>query len=803
MSSNALRVVPVVDGLGEGPGSSGSGCTCLCVCEDRIFIGKSNGCVDMYRILAQTQPAMIPTVGFVQSIDLSTKKSVVSIVSSGGHFVCISGDNAYSFDWNDSDSLPALLQKVVSTVAIRETSRGDSEPIRVAVALIRRKIVTFVGSKSSGFQVDGGEISTGSDVLTDSVWFNDWIIAGSSRAYVSVSPFGDRTVRDILDADGCVSISILKSTNEVLLVGQDGLGIFMTVQSDGLTPAPRNTVAIEASDAKISIVGTYLVSVSGEQGRVEVFSLTSNEPKLIQSINLPSSAIASSHSFSASIGVPVVAGSVMYLLITVPFESQLKKLIESGKIQDALELVNYQFSAGPVRNSALKLFHNQVGWKQFNQGDYSIAFIHLTLGLEEGDIDRVLTCLEKESDVRMKIIAASAESVINFLTNVRGTSTSLKKNIDAVLFQVMSESELVLFIENEELGLPFSEARAALLERNYPLALSKLYEKTGDFANAGNVLCEKVPETAKALIDLVCMHFEKFDKSFIVSVIQKLIHQNLDIRPVLGRLDDPVSVLETCTVPVTALAVKRQALEWLADSDGRAREKLVEFLIADRDIESLERFVLKFKLDYRTSCFRQLDERDPSLSLVQMLLLGHEGKHREAFIRFPERGEEFIDRISGVKEGVGGNRIDLLLLFAAVLFDHHEHEKGTDVLLRNKNDFIKSSPSLGSKIVEIIPSDLVLTEPLIEMLKKINRAISSTMRSATIDEIMSSYSFLNTYSEWSNIRQSQPVIVTEENSLCKICNQNVITQNHLSSIAVLPSGAGVAHPTCCLVETQI
>ena len=774
MSSNALRVVPVVDGVTDGNDSARSGCTCLCVSDDLIFLGRSNGCIDMYQVLAQSQPAMIPTVAFVRSVDLGTKKEISSIVSVSSDVVCISGENAYSFRSVETCAQkPNLLLKGASAVAVEERSdQFVGNPTRLAIATTKKKIVTYELSGGSGGSLTGEEISTGSDVLTRLVWFNNWIIGGSDRAYISVNPFGDRTVRDIFPVDNCVSISILRSTNEVLLVGQEGLGIFMSVQVEGLCPAPRNTVAIGQADARISVVGTYLVSVSGAEGSVEVFSLTSNEPKLIQMINLPSCGIACASLTGRSIGVPVVAGPVLYLLITVPFESQLKKLVEGGKIEEALELVNYQFSAGPVRNSALELFHNQVGWKLFHQGDFSIAFIHLTLGLQDGDIQKVVTAANGG--------VIETESLVNFLVNNRSTvanNSPLLRQIDRLLFELMSESDLVAFIEKyAHESATFPEDASEILAHKR-LAFAKLIEVSGgDISLATTALCEGLPETAAPLIALIRLHFERIEEISII--LRKLLKLNLlDDFSILLRCRDPVALLDDCSL-------KRPALEWLVAQghEGSSKSALVKlFLSEERDIPALQDLVVSIGLTEIDNLSD--DENSDEISLLRMLLLHNQGKDREALLRFPQLGERFIEKMNGEEK--------LRILFASVLFELNQHEIAVALLVKHQQGLLKTFDA--SRIIQIIPSDLKLTKPLIDMLKELNRAVQNKHRSSIVSENLSSFGFLSTYCEWSNYRQTQPLAVTQD-SLCVICSQKLLVQQGTSSIASLP--AGVAHPQC-------
>ena len=775
MTSNALRVVPVVDGVGDVSSGNQGSCSFVCVNNDNIFVGYANGSVGCYKVSSQLQSVTIPTVSFLKSVDLGTKKPVVSLVSVGSSVVALSNECAFAF--SVSTSSPAtLLYKGACALTIQEQSGKTAEYPPVAVSTYKRRLIIF-GHTSSGYVQDPNEISTGTDTVSKLVWFNQWIVGASSRSYISVSAAGDRSVRDIFPVDTTACIAVLKSSNEVLLVGQDGLGIFMNVQSEGLTPAPRNTVTISHHDASICVLGTYLVSLSSQEGVVDVFSLTSNDSKLIQTINLPSSGIACSNSFSTSAGLPVVAGSVLYLLITVPYDSQLKKLVEAGKLEEALEMVNYQFPPSAERDRALKDFHRQVGWKLFNQGDYSVAFVHFGLGLSTAsDLDPLF----KRWESAPESLKTANEAMTSFLKNIRAsiarTDAELKTRTESLLIVLLSGSELVDFIKSG-LSLSLDEAKTVLASKS-PVGLALILEQHGQLVDAIQILESTLPGSQRELIETLTRNFADLPLAVITAAVQRLAHVDAEgLVPLIVRMNDPIILIDSVDGSKKCVL---EALEILAAGNEAALSRLITIAVKANDFETVSSLVLKHKLT-------SLPELDgvPEAIFTRMLLLGNEGNHRNALLLSSDLGEQYIARVADSLSMKG----NLLVLLASVLFESNQYAKACKILLTHETDLQCVKVSL---LIETIPSNLRLDRDMIEFLKRLNRRHRNAARDATIAENLQSFRFLNTFSEWSAFRQSKPVLVTEE-SACSICGLEISAK--LQSVAVLPSSA-VVHPSC-------
>ena len=778
MSTNALRVVPVVDGIGDAASGSGTHCTSICVNNQNVFLGRANGTIDCYKISSQAQPISIPTAEHLNLVDTGTKKPIVSMASSGFTVVALSMENVYFFP-STADKAPTLLYKGAVAIAVQEQTVGAARYPQIVISTPKRKLVVLSHNGSSYVQ-ESGEISTGADMIIKLAWLNAWVIGASARSYVSVSPSGDRELRDVMLVDSGAAISILKATNEVLLVGQDGLGIFMNVQSDGLFPAPRNTISVNHEDIAVSVLGTYLVLTAPIEGLVDVYPLTTNDPKLIQTINLPSTAIACTNSFSTGIGLASVAGSVLYLLITVPFESQSKKLIDGGNYEEALELVNYHFTPGEERDSRIRDFHRQVGWKLFKDSEFKIAFVHFNLCMRGSDVIEVISHwksnLKSNESVRIPLAA--------FLRGQRvlaGTDKTLLSEIETVLLQLLSDQDLVDYVRSHEIALSLSQVKTSVTS---PVALALVLEKNGAIKEAVSVLSDHLPSTSSDLIHMLSLHHAQLDDATVESTVAALVkHQAGDeaIKSLILQLKNSIDIIKVIDSPV----ITKGVLATLATTSTEALNRLLELSISEVDSVTVENLILSRRVDDESWLEKM---KLGNFDFARMLLLGNCGKVREALIAYPEHGERYITTVAGTDDQA---HVNLVMLLCSVLFEHGENDKALSFLLSNQ-DLVSAPPAKPSRIVEILPADLAMSVPLIVLLKRINREFRNRARDASIKENLNSFKFLNTYSEWSAFRQSKPVTVSEE-SMCAICMQSV-TDRH-NAVAALPNGS-VVHPTC-------
>lgn len=756
MTSNALRVVPVIDGVGE------AGSTCICVNNNRVYLGHNDGSISCYKI-STTQSVTIPTVELELCLDTGSKKAISQLSSVGSVLVALCNEAVYLFTGGSGPTV--LVSKGALAVTVQEQSKLDNP--KIAVSLIKRRILIFGKSFAQERQ-----ISLSSDVLK-LVWFNQWIVGATVSSYISVDP-ETSTVRDVMPIDASSSMTILKSSNEILLTGQDGLGIFMNVSAEGLSPAPRNTISISHPDASICVLGQYLVCLSAQDGAVDVFSLTassSNETKLIQTINLPSSGYVATMSFSVSVGIPVVAGSVLYLLITVPFESQLNKLVDTGKLEEALEFVNYQFPPGTERDLALKKFHQKVAWKLWNDSQFSVSFVHFSLSATEEDVRKLIAIQPCPAREPMGI----------FLRGFKSSpmcSDPFKKEIDLLLIELLESDELIELVLDFSWCVALPEARESLMSK-CPIALALLLEKQGFFEEAIKLLVTNLPKSSRYLSEILGRHIEEVDDIGLTGkAVAGLVQAACpDVDFLIIRYKDPIQLLEILSSDKANAEVVRSVLWALSRTNTDALQRLLQQVVSEKKSEELEKIIIENNL-------KELNfDISTDFVFARMLLLANQGRVRDAFLLSPPDGERLIESLSLQTE-----KGKLVLLLAAVLFERNMTESAVGLIVRNEK--LLSSSVRASELIKVVPDDLVMSEEFIVFLKRFNRHIQNKCRNSIVQEHQQSFKFLSTYTEWSDLRQTKPCVVNE-GSVCSICSVRLGS----GMIAMLPNG-NTAHTDC-------
>ena len=791
---STLRIVPVVDGIGEAGTGSSDYCTCICVNNYMVFVGRFDGTIERYQVTSPNQPVSVPTVNLLSKVDTGSKRPINSIQSVGNCLLALSGDVLYFIHCSFEKS-PSTFMKGVVAFAFREDSLDQTEYPSIVISSIKKKLLVY-HYDNGAYVPDDAEISTGVDLVSRIVWLNSWIVGASSRSYLAVSPFSaDRLVRDILPVDNAPTIGMIRQSNELILTGHEGLGIFLNIHaspSDFPTPAPRSTVPLDSHEPLvISALGNYMVALTPSDGSVNVFTLVNaNDTKLVQAINLPGSCTAGLCSNNDYIGV--VSGPVMYLLIPVPFETQFKKLIEQKKFQEALEVINYQYpSESEKKQSAISMFHKEVGWSQIKDGNFAVAFVHFSLffsrNFDMDALEKLFKFIRDSSHAQDSAICTSfLQSQRNVLTSSSSSPLApLMSQLDSVLIHLLSQSnqhdELIAFLRQPNLYVDASTVRATVGESD-PFVLALIMEKEGDVEGAIELLLKldqshsqhviellnrpTIPDSRKAhYLNSLLSSAAFVDKARLVGVIRSLLDEESKLS-VFGSLEKFRPDLAS------------EILVDLAPTDLVARNRIVAHFVETNNIQGIENLISEYGA--------QLQQFLPrgKFPFCDMLILGKEGKHKEAFQIDPSRAEEYIER-QPIDQ-----RPDLYLVMISVLFDNKDFPRAISLIEKNLSNF-----KAPSRLVQLIPPDYVVDRKILDLLRSKFHDLTLRKRSSIVEENLGSYAFLNTYSEWSKSRQTNPVVVGED-SVCAVCNQPVSDQFHrLSAVAVLPNST-IAHPAC-------
>ena len=808
---STLRIVPVVDGIGEAGTGVLEYCTCISVNKSLVFAGRSDGTIEMYQVISPNQPVSVPTVNLLSKVDTSSRRPIVSIQSVGNAVLALTGDSLF-FVSTSFDKSPTLFMKGVAAYALREDSLDELDYPSIVISTTKKRLLVY-HFDGKAYIPDETEISTGNDLVVRIVWLNSWIVCASSRSYMAVSPFSDtRSLRELLPVDNAPTIGVIRQSNELILTGHEGLGIFLNVHaspSDFPTPAPRSTVPLDSHEPlAISMLGNYMVAITPSDGSVNVFTLVNaNDTKLVQSISLPGSCIAGICTSNDHIGV--VSGPVMYLLIPVPFETQFKKLIEQKKFQEALEVINYQYPSDSLKKqTAISNFHKEIAWSQFMDGNFSVAFVHFSLYFSRTtnfeELSKLINFFNNDCRELLNVVGTKTDLIdvaiatcLPFLQSQRNVliSTNLEQGlkilneIDSVMIQLFSRSkqhdELIAFLSQETLSVDPSTVRTIVGDSD-PFVVALILQKEGDVKGALQILLNKESVApGNFVLDLMDKNFESLTEEERTDFLSKVLSQNPNE---LNR--EKVCHLLTALTPtsrekiflslrITDANFSIEILHQLASRDEAARRVLVSQLVAENKIEAIEELIQEYGSQLKNFL---PDEKFP---FCRMLLLGKEGKHKEALQIDPNRGEEYINRQPAHTQS------DLYLILVSVFFERKDSSSAIGVIEQQMECFLRSP----SRLIQIIPPDYAMDKKFLNLLRKMYNELILRMRSSVVEENLGSYSFLNTYAEWSKNRQSNPVVIRED-TICAVCNQPVTDQFHrLSAVAVLPNSS-IAHPTC-------
>jgi hypothetical protein len=792
----------VVDGITESPDGSLTRCESVCASRNDIYVGRSNGKIDRFVVSSNTRPVIIPTVEYASEIDCGTRRPVSHVCCVGDTFACLSGDSVYVSDRLFS-SQPIQLCKGVSAFAVHDDP-SSTRPAIVVASTRKRLTIYEYSSKDQKYVTAGSEISLSTDTVTKLIWFNGWVIGCTSKTYFSVSPYGDGVVRDIFPIDQWASIGLIRNSNEVIVTGHDGLGIFLNMHAspyEAPSPAPRNTLAIDQTQEESSLIsiGSYFLTIQPTEGDVSVFTL-GNDLKQVQSFSLPHSVITPTY-FDSQCGVPVIAGPVMYLLVPVPFGTQFKKLVDAKLFSDALELINYQFSDPIEKQKAIQDFHRHLGWSEFRDLNFPLAFLHFNLcGVDSAlkEIGELLPLFEQNGAGLKKLLGVESPDLAyatfsQFLQSQRqlviasGAQFPLER-LELMIIDLMNRlaqsGEIEFFLRDDNLHVSAEQVREILA--NSP-AMAAVLEREGKIEAALEIL-ESGSEDG--LLRFVNKHSKVIPADKLVSVTARLVSRIPQFSDELYQVITSIpteSALSILTPLMASSALAKECMRRLALTTPVALIEYAKYLSSAGAVIELEELVLS-GTPKSLKCISELEQmipQTPEWTLTRMFLFGLQDDHRSALLVNPQRGAEYID---AMEKRASINRSGMYTTLLGILFEAGEYQKGVDILEAHVSIF-EAAPS---KVLAVIPTDCPVTPKLITVLNRLNNAIRIAHRKAVVRENLSSYSFLKTYSKWAKSRQFPGTLVTCD-SLCGVCNQSF--PESITGVFVLPNGTP-AHAKC-------
>ncbi|KAF4658225.1 hypothetical protein FOZ61_005755 [Perkinsus olseni] len=441
-SSSAVRLFGLVQGSRVG-----DPITAMCSPQASVFyVGYKSGLLERYFVSSSPSSGEIVAI-ITAKINIPGKRPIDNIwacetkstAGSGGHIFSLCNGNLYLLP-STLDTSGSIICRSVKCAAPQQ-GRGDEDGLPdIVVCTTKGRVLIYSYAESSGGYrnaASGGGTSMMSEICGMNeapdgvVWWQGWIILAGGRSgrggssYLAASSV-DGSVRELCPIDGPASLTLIPEANEVLLTGQEGLGIFISLpepqrQSAGEVPHPAARNNIQYSEGvELCLLERFIISASPMDGTVDIYSIW--DQKLVQSLTLPEPVMALGASpttieeaaledmdtgrwmgvrskwFDAVVLKHVslcclgTASGSVYGLVPIPFHVQLKRLIVGMKIEPAFDLLNAMYPigggaiAGEARAKAMDLLHRDAGWQLFSNLQFSQALQHLS-SLRDSELD--------------------------------------------------------------------------------------------------------------------------------------------------------------------------------------------------------------------------------------------------------------------------------------------------------------------------------------------------------------------------------------------------------------------------------
>ncbi|CAD7925907.1 unnamed protein product [Amoebophrya sp. A120] len=264
----------------------------------------------------------------------------------------------------------------------------DSDDIANLKYELYQEIPLAAGSSSARNQADPKE-RTGPQLCR---WHKSSIIVGFKREYVLVNQ-DDGTVRDIFQLDGkSIPRVLVLPHDEVLLLHQDKVGLFFNVHTG--QPSTKHTVEFKDTLLHLNTKTPQYILGTSRTG-IEVFSVRDQSCK--QTLLYLQEHGFSDNNFGQNLtcvsdgnkrlflGASGASKNQVFCLSEIPLRTQLAKLLEEERRQDALDLLTAHLAgsdthADPAkRHLELQNFHEKAGWVFFAKLKFELAFHHFAL----------------------------------------------------------------------------------------------------------------------------------------------------------------------------------------------------------------------------------------------------------------------------------------------------------------------------------------------------------------------------------------------------------------------------------------
>ncbi|KAL5267139.1 hypothetical protein ACHWQZ_G004241 [Mnemiopsis leidyi] len=357
----AFDLLPVLDY--KSPSGSP---TCVTVAGNDVYVGYSTGHVRHFLVSSSTS-ANGRTKYQVRYLDemIGSKKSISKILVAPtiARIIGLAENQVFvgdMFSMVGAQSYGRSTPKSVTFISVNEAS--TSYDLEIAVCQARKKSVLLMMVTSERF-ITKLEIGNLQAVPQKVLWHGSVLLL-AYEGYYSVYNLMSRTELELFPYNTTTTSPLMKTLGEgEIYMNGDGLGMIVNESGD----VCRAPIAWINQPKFVCYSKPYIVGIS--QTSIQVYSLLDQQLKQKSGFNDASSA----SDFNGNIFI--VTEEQIYMLLPIPAEEQVERLIDSGNLDQAMALAEETLgSMTRSKSSRLKALRQRAANMYWTRGELEEAF---------------------------------------------------------------------------------------------------------------------------------------------------------------------------------------------------------------------------------------------------------------------------------------------------------------------------------------------------------------------------------------------------------------------------------------------
>ncbi|KAK3864441.1 hypothetical protein Pcinc_029874 [Petrolisthes cinctipes] len=481
-----------------------------------LYLGSDDSVVVHYLVEERTHDTtgkIVYSTSKISQKNLTTKKAVTQLktASALGRVMVLSDGNLYLLDsdvLNTIGSGPKI--KNVAVFCVNENP-NTLDPFTVQLCVGKRRCIQVCSLHEDRVSLLK-EIST-PEPVSMAMDGNYVCVAGQGQYCVLNVETGSS--QDLFPYDHITVYPHVKriAKEEFLLAGPGNLGMFVTAAGISERPPIQWTEEISA----VSYYHPYIITITSQF--IRIYSLIDQQLK--QTLHFAGGELVGN--FDGQLYV--AASSCVSCLMPQPWTMQVEALMESERVEEAVELAEHSGAVGMSqeqyqhlcrtllqRAGFVKLAHAEFSQAQeyFSRGAVDIReLLCLFPGLlpESVEFIRSQPPLHHMADIsqamqgdQIKVQEAKA-FLLNYLLQCRQQDPhSFRVEVDTAIIKLEAEKksgDLLLFLECGEIACSLPECTRWLTDHGQFVALAKLYRVLGNLEKSLDVLTRLVREEVK------------------------------------------------------------------------------------------------------------------------------------------------------------------------------------------------------------------------------------------------------------------------------------------------------------------